>query len=166
MISIAFMLTRLLLALALLPIALKWRMPLFASVRPITVIVLPALTLALIAIELWLLRRPSAVGRMVGVATLLLSTLGFVATASAEVEFRTARERVLNADPQQLERLGRHVIVGYRTRADIDPLLATRLSFGMVNSVVEWYRPGRAAVAEVVDAAVELTMRGLRAAPA
>lgn len=51
-------------------------------------------------------------------------------------------------------------------RADIEPLLATRLSFGMVNSVVEWYRPGRAAVAEVVDAAVELTMRGLRAAPA
>jgi AcrR family transcriptional regulator len=47
-------------------------------------------------------------------------------------------------------------------RADIDPLLATRLSFGMVNSVVEWYRPGRAPTTEVVDAAVELAMRGLR----
>ena len=51
-------------------------------------------------------------------------------------------------------------------RTDIDPLLATRLSFGMVNSVVEWYRPGRAPTTEVVDAAVELAMRGLRAAPA
>jgi AcrR family transcriptional regulator len=50
-------------------------------------------------------------------------------------------------------------------RADIDPLLATRLSFGMVNSVVEWYRPGRASAAEVVDGAVELALRGLRATP-
>ncbi|HEX7105206.1 MAG TPA: hypothetical protein VF218_04510 [Acidothermaceae bacterium] len=41
-------------------------------------------------------------------------------------------------------------------------MLATRLSFGMVNSVVEWYRPGRAPTTEVVDAAVELAMRGLR----
>lgn len=51
-------------------------------------------------------------------------------------------------------------------RSDIDPLLATRLSFGMVNSVVEWYRPGRVPTTQVVDAAVELAMRGLRAAPA
>ncbi len=50
-------------------------------------------------------------------------------------------------------------------RADIDPLLATRLSFGMVNSVVEWYRPGRASAADVVDGAVELALRGLRTAP-
>lgn len=50
-------------------------------------------------------------------------------------------------------------------RADIEPSLATRLSFGMVNSVVEWYRPGRVPTGDIVDAAVALAMRGLRAAP-
>ena len=29
-------------------------------------------------------------------------------------------------------------------RADLDPRLVTRLLFGMVNSVTEWYRPGGA----------------------
>ena len=28
-------------------------------------------------------------------------------------------------------------------RADLDPDLVSRLLFGMVNSLVEWYRPGR-----------------------
>jgi hypothetical protein len=28
-------------------------------------------------------------------------------------------------------------------RDDLDPHLVSRLLFGMVNSVVEWYRPGR-----------------------
>ncbi len=27
-------------------------------------------------------------------------------------------------------------------RADVDPRLATRLLFGMLNSITEWYRPG------------------------
>ena len=27
-------------------------------------------------------------------------------------------------------------------RADIDPALITRLLFGMLNSITEWYRPG------------------------
>ena len=49
-------------------------------------------------------------------------------------------------------------------RADIDPALATRLVFGLVNSMTEWYRPARAASASaVVDAVVGLAMDGLRA---
>jgi AcrR family transcriptional regulator len=50
-------------------------------------------------------------------------------------------------------------------RADVEPRLATRLLFGMINSLVEWYRPdadGRAA-ARVVDAVTELAFHGLRA---
>ncbi|WP_018547704.1 TetR/AcrR family transcriptional regulator [Streptomyces sp. LaPpAH-108] len=49
-------------------------------------------------------------------------------------------------------------------RADIEVRLATRLVFGMINSIVEWYRPearganGR----EVADAVVLLVFAGLR----
>ena len=51
-------------------------------------------------------------------------------------------------------------------RADIDVRLATRLVFGMINSVVEWYRPdGRGAgEREVADAVVRLVFEGLRGA--
>ena len=49
-------------------------------------------------------------------------------------------------------------------RTDIEPALATRLVFGLVNSMTEWYRPTRAAsAAAVVDAVVGLAMDGLRA---
>ncbi len=43
--------------------------------------------------------------------------------------------------------------------------LATRLLFGMINSVVEWYRPsggGAISSAEVADAVVRLAFDGLR----
>jgi AcrR family transcriptional regulator len=48
-------------------------------------------------------------------------------------------------------------------RSDIDPRLATRLLFGMVNSITEWYRPGirPSSRTDIVDAVVELSMRGL-----
>jgi AcrR family transcriptional regulator len=45
-------------------------------------------------------------------------------------------------------------------RDDLDPALVTRLLFGMVNSVVEWYRPGHGS--GVPDALVALAFDGLR----
>ncbi|WP_369208334.1 TetR/AcrR family transcriptional regulator [Streptomyces sp. PU-14G] len=57
-------------------------------------------------------------------------------------------------------------------RADVDARLATRLLFGMINSVAEWYRPDRAASghgadggdtsAEVAEAVVRTAFAGLR----
>jgi AcrR family transcriptional regulator len=48
-------------------------------------------------------------------------------------------------------------------RSDLDPRLVTRLVFGMSNSVVEWYRPGREIDAERVAQAVEaIVFGGLR----
>ena len=47
-------------------------------------------------------------------------------------------------------------------RADLDPRLVTRLLFGMVNSLVEWYRPGVHDGSEVADAMVALAFGGLR----
>ncbi|MFJ3758701.1 TetR/AcrR family transcriptional regulator [Streptomyces sp. NPDC090080] len=51
-------------------------------------------------------------------------------------------------------------------RGDIEVRLATRLVFGMVNSIVEWYRPdGRGATERAVsDAVARLVFSGLRAA--
>ncbi|MGW5651670.1 TetR family transcriptional regulator [Streptomyces humi] len=50
-------------------------------------------------------------------------------------------------------------------RGDIEVRLATRLVFGMVNSIVEWYRPDGhgASEREVADAVVRLAFTGLRA---
>ncbi|KAB1644243.1 TetR/AcrR family transcriptional regulator [Gulosibacter chungangensis] len=48
-------------------------------------------------------------------------------------------------------------------RADIDPSVATRYVFGMVNSITEWYRPGGALSAEQIgDQIVNLVFNGLR----
>ncbi|MEU1788710.1 TetR/AcrR family transcriptional regulator [Streptomyces sparsogenes] len=50
-------------------------------------------------------------------------------------------------------------------RPDVDARLATRLLFGMINSIVEWYRPGRGGAAtsdEVADAVVRTAFTGLR----
>ncbi|MGJ5897605.1 TetR/AcrR family transcriptional regulator [Streptomyces sp. V2] len=49
-------------------------------------------------------------------------------------------------------------------RADIDVRLATRLAFGMINSIVEWYRPDSrgAGEREVADAVTRLVFEGLR----
>jgi hypothetical protein len=50
-------------------------------------------------------------------------------------------------------------------RGDIDARLATRLLFGMINSLVEWYRPdGRGSVDgdQVADTVVRLAFDGLR----
>jgi AcrR family transcriptional regulator len=50
-------------------------------------------------------------------------------------------------------------------RADVDIRLATRLLFGMINSLVEWYRPhpdGGAEQEQLVDTVVRMAFDGLR----
>ena len=46
-------------------------------------------------------------------------------------------------------------------RSDLDPALVTRLLFGAVNSVAEWYRPSRGDGSQVADALVAMTFGGL-----
>lgn len=51
-------------------------------------------------------------------------------------------------------------------RADLDPKVVTRLLFGMVNSLTEWFRPGGAhRVQQVADTLVALALDGLRSRP-
>ncbi len=51
-------------------------------------------------------------------------------------------------------------------RPDVDPATTARLLFGMVNSLVEWYRPGRGSTAdqELADAVCAVAFDGLRTA--
>jgi len=47
-------------------------------------------------------------------------------------------------------------------RADVDPAIAARLLFGMVNSLTEWYRPRRGGADAMADTVVALAFEGLR----
>ena len=47
-------------------------------------------------------------------------------------------------------------------RVDVEPRLATRLLFGMLNSITEWYRPGGGLdAAEVAEAIARVAFEGL-----
>lgn len=52
-------------------------------------------------------------------------------------------------------------------RSDIDPRVATRLLFGMINSVVEWYRPtGPEGANQLAEDVLTVALDGLRTTPA
>lgn len=51
-------------------------------------------------------------------------------------------------------------------RPDVDPAVATRLVFGMVNSLTEWYRPGGVLDADALaDTVLATALEGLRPRP-
>jgi AcrR family transcriptional regulator len=92
--------------------------------------------------------------------TLLLRLRG-----NTEVE-RTALQR-----RREFDRIVTHLV---RTaeeegdvRPDVDPAVTSRLLFGTVNSLTEWYRPdGGLSADDLADALVATTFQGLRATPA
>jgi AcrR family transcriptional regulator len=91
--------------------------------------------------------------------TLLLRVRGNTKTE------RWAMERRREFD-QRVADLLRAAVAEGDLRADVEARLATRLLFGMINSLVEWYRPdGRSPVdkQQVADAVVRLAFGGLRA---
>jgi AcrR family transcriptional regulator len=52
-------------------------------------------------------------------------------------------------------------------RPDVDPAVISRLLFGTVNSLTEWYRPdGGLSAGDLADALVAITFQGLRTTPA
>jgi hypothetical protein len=46
-------------------------------------------------------------------------------------------------------------------RADLSPALVERLAFGMINSITEWYRPGRVDVDDLKTTVVAIIGTGL-----
>ena len=67
---------------------------------------------------------------------------------------------------RRVARVVREAMESGSIRDDVDPLVATRLVFGMTNSTVEWYRPRGAAERELlVDAVERLVFGGLQGLP-
>jgi AcrR family transcriptional regulator len=87
--------------------------------------------------------------------TLLLRVHG-----NSDVEQQAlARRRAID---ERLSRLVQDAVAEGAVRDDIDPDVISRLLFGMVNSLVEWYRPGGPVDATVLaDAVAALAFDGL-----
>ncbi|WP_225824301.1 TetR/AcrR family transcriptional regulator [Streptomyces naphthomycinicus] len=110
-------------------------------------------------------RLEHVVHRMVEVliAELPYVTLLLRVRGNTETE-RWALERRRDFDHQVAELLKAAAADG-DVRGDVEVRLATRLVFGMINSIVEWYRPDARGAddREVADAVVRLVFSGLRA---
>jgi beta-N-acetylhexosaminidase len=120
-------------AILLLYLAWQWRSPLFASTRTTALVLSVAVPLALIAAELLIWRisvrwRPATV---VYATTALVAFLALTLTLTFELQFRWMRSEVLRADPVRLERLGRHLIVGYRSDAWLRELIEHKAVAGV-----------------------------------
>jgi beta-N-acetylhexosaminidase len=128
-----FILARIALIAGVLPLAIGWRTPLFTTWRSLALIVLLALPLLVIAAELWALRTGarSRIWRLASAASLVLAIFAFAATAAIELQFQYQRRAVLAADPGKLEKLGAHIVVGYRSPAMLQALLELRAVAGV-----------------------------------
>jgi AcrR family transcriptional regulator len=91
--------------------------------------------------------------------TLLLRVRGNTAVERHAIARRREIDHALSALVAQAEAEG-------DVRPDVDPALTARLLFGMVNSLVEWYRPSRtgAGRADLADAIGKIAFTGLRQA--
>jgi AcrR family transcriptional regulator len=88
--------------------------------------------------------------------TLLLRARGNTATERRALARRREFDEFVADLVKQAERDG-------DIRPDVDPVVTARLLFGLVNSLVEWYKPGRVAVDEgLADAVCAVAFDGLR----
>ena len=71
--------------------------------------------------------------------TLLLRVRGNTNVERAALARRRSFDKLVASLVEEAERDG-------DVRADVDPAVTARLLFGMVNSIVEWYRPGAQSV--------------------
>jgi AcrR family transcriptional regulator len=83
------------------------------------------------------------------------------ARGNTEAEQWALRQR--RGFDRQVARLVRQAMAEGDLRDDIAPHLATRLLFGLINSLTEWWRPDREPTAELADAIIRLAFDGLRA---
>ncbi len=104
---------------------------------------------------------------------------GSVQVLAAELPFVTLLLRVRGNSPVEQEALQRRrqfdrVVTDLvraaeeegDVRPDVDPAVTSRLLFGTVNSLTEWYRPdGGLSADDLADALVATTFQGLRTRP-
>ncbi|SHG26125.1 TetR/AcrR family transcriptional regulator [Geodermatophilus nigrescens] len=91
--------------------------------------------------------------------TLLLRVRGNSAVEEAALARRREFDRIVTDLVRAAEEEG-------DVRPDVDPAVTSRLLFGTVNSLTEWYRPGGSLSADdLADALVTTAFRGLRTRP-
>ncbi|MFC8717913.1 TetR/AcrR family transcriptional regulator [Kitasatospora sp. NPDC057198] len=88
--------------------------------------------------------------------TLLLRVRGNTATEQWALERRRDFDH-------RVAGLVQDAVTAGQLRADVEPRLATRLLFGTVNSLVEWYRPGQRGAEQLPEAVARFAFEGLRA---
>jgi AcrR family transcriptional regulator len=104
-----------------------------------------------------------------GSVVVLAGQLPFV-TLLLRVRGNTKVEREALARRREFDHLVADLVAKAAAEGDlrsaIDPAVAARLLFGMVNSLVEWYRPrGAAAAEDLADTVVTVAFDGLRVRP-
>jgi hypothetical protein len=88
--------------------------------------------------------------------TLLLRVRGNSEVERAALQRRREFDRIVTGLVRAAEHEG-------DVRPDVDPAVTSRLLFGTVNSLTEWFRPGGGLSAEnLADAVVTTTFSGLR----
>jgi hypothetical protein len=88
--------------------------------------------------------------------TLLLRVRGNSPIEQAALQRRRDFDRIVTALVRTAEEQG-------DVRPDVDPAITSRLLFGTINSLVEWYRPDRELDADAfADAVVSTLFDGLR----
>src|SRR5690349_12123967 len=128
----ALAVARVAILLALVPYALDWRSPFLASIRVWALIGLIAIPFAIVVVEMRALRRTAGrFDRAWSSASLALAALCLVCVSCREAQFWWKRHEVLQADPALLERLGRHVVVGYRDLDELNALIERRAIAGV-----------------------------------
>ncbi|HJP73122.1 MAG TPA: TetR/AcrR family transcriptional regulator [Pseudonocardiaceae bacterium] len=100
-----------------------------------------------------------------GSVNLLVRELPFV-TLLLRVRGNTKVERAALARRRDFDRLVTDLVTKARDegdlRADIDPATTSRLLFGMVNSLIEWYRPRGTGDVDIAQTIVAVAFDGLR----
>ncbi|UJW34741.1 TetR/AcrR family transcriptional regulator [Saccharothrix sp. AJ9571] len=101
-----------------------------------------------------------------GSVEVLVDRLPFV-TLLLRVRGNTKVERAALARRREFDRIVTDLVKAAEAegdvRPDVDPAVTSRLLFGMVNSLIEWYRPrGGASAQELADALCKIAFTGLR----
>ncbi|GAB2743914.1 TetR/AcrR family transcriptional regulator [Amycolatopsis magusensis] len=101
-----------------------------------------------------------------GSVEVLVDRLPFV-TLLLRVRGNTKVERTALARRREFDRIVTDLVKAAEAegdvRPDVDPAVTSRLLFGMVNSLIEWYRPrGGASAQELADALCKIAFTGLR----
>jgi AcrR family transcriptional regulator len=101
-----------------------------------------------------------------GSVAVLVEQLPFV-TLLLRVRGNTKVERAALARRREFDRIVADLVGQAEQdgdiRTDIDPAITSRLRFGMVNSLIEWYRPRRGAdTVDIADAVARIAFDGVR----